>query len=347
MLPALRDRLQRRLDALRRRVRRIRAFRFRDCRVILEQEDEVSYFIVTAGLQRRVARTMMTTSLLAIGTILTMLSLNSALSAAKFRLERSHADIYHALMDNYDASGAGTGQLDEERMLAIATTIRERNSDIQRFVDRSLESITGQNAELATALRDSGLTGQAIRIIQDNMPIGGTSGTLSPSAPRPEVKALAEAMAKNQSLHDVLSALPDHLPLDAASITSGFGLRTHPFTGKPQFHTGVDLVPSSGLSIHPAMAGKVVLATYGQELGNTVVVSHGNGIQTLYGHMASIAVQNGQEVTEASVLGVVGNTGTASTGRHLHFEVTVGGYPVNPLKVIRTAQDVRKVATRE
>jgi murein DD-endopeptidase MepM/ murein hydrolase activator NlpD len=117
-------------------------------------------------------------------------------------------------------------------------------------------------------------------------------------------------------------------------------------TGKPQFHTGVDLLPTKDLLIHAVMRGKVVVASRGVELGNVVVLRHAGGIETLYGHMASIAVKAGDEVAESAVLGIVGNTGTASTGRHLHFEVTVGGYPVNPFKVIQVAQNVRNIEAR-
>lgn len=205
----------------------------------------------------------------------------------------------------------------EEQMHALADSIRQRNGDIRRFVDRSLTSIDGENGQLHDALRGSGLTEQAIRVIQLSMPVGGYTEALPVGTSLGRVEALARVIAKNPSLRGVLGAMPDHLPLDSPRVSSGFGPR-----------------------------GTVILAAVGQELGNVVIVRHSGGIETLYGHMASISVREGDEVTEKSVLGIVGNTGSASTGRHLHFEVTVGGYPVKPLKVIQTAQNVRKIETK-
>jgi murein DD-endopeptidase MepM/ murein hydrolase activator NlpD len=328
---------------IRRPVRKMLDYEFRDCRVILEQDDHVRYLVLTANLQRRVAQisagSLAATFLLVLGMALygAMVTYNNN------RLEHSHEEIYRALLETYDGVEGQAGAPTEEQMLAIAASIRQRNNEIERFVDRSLASISGENTQLADALHESGLTGKIVHIIQQSTPVGGFNGDSVPHSNLAQVNDLASAMAHNQQLRDVLGALPDHLPLDSPRISSNFGLRVHPITGNPQFHSGVDLIPTGDLLIRPVMRGKVALASFGKELGNVVVIRHGSGVETLYGHMASIAVQTGDEVTENTVIGVVGNTGSATTGRHLHFEVTVGGYPVNPLKVIQTAQNVRKI----
>lgn len=84
-----------------------------------------------------------------------------------------------------------------------------------------------------------------------------------------------------------------------------------------------------------------MLARPYNEYGNTVIISHGRGVETLYAHLAAIKVREGQDVDLDTLIGLVGNTGS-STGKHLHFEVSVGGYPVDPLKVINTAQYVQQ-----
>ncbi len=345
MYDAVLQRSQRLLAPALQGLRRIRDYDFRDCRLILEQDGHVHYLVLTAALQRRAVQLALGGAVGILGLILLMAAGSAALSIANDRLQRSHENIYRALLETYGGAEGESGNLTEEQMLAIASSIRQRNSEIQRFVDRSLASISAENVELFAALRGSGLTEQAIRLIQLSTPIGGYANNATQSDLAP-VNELAQAIAKNHSLRDVLGSLPDHLPLDSPGISSAFGLRVHPITGKPQFHTGLDLIPTGSLKIHPALRGKVVLASRGEELGNVVVVRHGSGVETLYGHMASIAVHEGDQVTESTVLGIVGNTGSASTGRHLHFEVSVGGYPVNPLKVIQTAQNVRKIEAR-
>jgi murein DD-endopeptidase MepM/ murein hydrolase activator NlpD len=150
-----------------------------------------------------------------------------------------------------------------------------------------------------------------------------------------------EESAKNRELKEVLLALPSRMPINDFYTTSHFGVRKHPISGRHRFHAGLDLVPRSDDRVYSVKPGKVILARAHHDYGNTVIVRHERGIETLYAHLASIDVKEGQEVDTLTVLGMVGNTG-ASTGKHLHFEITVGGYPVDPLKVITTAQHVQQ-----
>lgn len=112
-------------------------------------------------------------------------------------------------------------------------------------------------------------------------------------------------------------------------ITSAYGWRTHPILGTKKLHTGIDIGAPSGTSIKCADAGVVIHAGWLGAYGNAVVVDHGGGISTLYGHMSSISVREGQQVSAGDKLGAVGSTGW-STGPHLHFEVRQNGDPVNP-----------------
>jgi len=112
-------------------------------------------------------------------------------------------------------------------------------------------------------------------------------------------------------------------------ITSQYGWRTHPILGTKRMHTGIDIGAPSGTTIKSGDAGAVVHAGWLGAYGNAVVVDHGGGISTLYGHMSSVAVREGQQVSAGQKLGAVGSTGW-STGPHLHFEVRQNGDPVNP-----------------
>lgn len=113
-------------------------------------------------------------------------------------------------------------------------------------------------------------------------------------------------------------------------VSSPYGWRYHPIFHENRFHSGVDIAAGYGATIVAADGGTVITAGTVSGYGNCVVINHGNGLTTLYGHMSSIAVSVGQRVTKGQTIGYVGSTGN-STGPHLHWEVTVNGQRVNPL----------------
>lgn len=113
-------------------------------------------------------------------------------------------------------------------------------------------------------------------------------------------------------------------------ITSPFGYRTHPIFGTTIFHAGIDIGVDYGTPIHAADSGVVVYSGWISGYGNAVIIDHGGGISTLYGHNQSLAVSEGQSVSKGSVIAYAGSTGN-STGPHCHFEVDVNGSPVNPM----------------
>jgi len=112
-------------------------------------------------------------------------------------------------------------------------------------------------------------------------------------------------------------------------ITSDYGNRYHPILHRWKFHSGIDIAAPSGTPIKAAERGVVMTAGYLTGYGNTVIIIHGAGVSTLYGHQSKIAVKEGDIVTKATVIGYVGSTGY-STGPHLHFEVMINGTPDNP-----------------
>lgn len=116
----------------------------------------------------------------------------------------------------------------------------------------------------------------------------------------------------------------------SGSITSRFGMRYHPILHKTKLHTGVDFGAASGTPIRAAAGGVVIASCYLRGYGNTVIIDHGGGVTTLYGHMSAFGVSDGRAVSQGQVIGRVGSTGF-STGPHLHFEVRRNGTPVNPL----------------
>jgi murein DD-endopeptidase MepM/ murein hydrolase activator NlpD len=121
---------------------------------------------------------------------------------------------------------------------------------------------------------------------------------------------------------------PLRVPVDAP-ITSEFGWRIHPVLGTERFHSGMDFGADYGAAITAAGPGIVILADWYGGYGNAVILDHGNGITTLYGHGSNLLVQAGQAVTLGQPIATVGSTGL-STGPHLHFEVRQDGEPVDP-----------------
>lgn len=119
-------------------------------------------------------------------------------------------------------------------------------------------------------------------------------------------------------------------PMPASSnITSEWGYRTHPILGTTKYHSGMDIACPTGSSVLAANAGVVTLAGWNGGYGYCVVIDHGGGLATLYGHNSSLAVSAGQRVTKGQTIARSGSTGM-STGPHLHFEVLKNGSSVNP-----------------
>lgn len=122
-------------------------------------------------------------------------------------------------------------------------------------------------------------------------------------------------------------------PVGSSSITSYFGYRSSPTAGASTYHQGLDIGASHGSSIWAAADGTVTTASYSSAMGNYVVISHGNGVSTVYEHCSALYVSAGDYVSKGTTIAAVGSTGI-STGAHLHFGVSVGGSYVNPLSYV-------------
>ena len=112
-------------------------------------------------------------------------------------------------------------------------------------------------------------------------------------------------------------------------VSSRFGLRVHPITGEKKSHTGIDIASNQGTAVYASDGGTVTLAGWNGGYGNCIMIDHGNGYVTLYGHLSSISVSQGQTVSQGTTIGAVGSTGN-STGPHLHFEVLKNGTRIDP-----------------
>ncbi len=116
-------------------------------------------------------------------------------------------------------------------------------------------------------------------------------------------------------------------------ITSPFGYRRSPFSGRTSMHTGLDIATSYGTPIQAADSGAIIFAGWWDGYGKAVIISHGSVLSTVYGHMSRILVQKGDQVAKGQVIGLIGSTGY-STGPHCHFEVRKNGVPQNPIRYL-------------
>jgi murein DD-endopeptidase MepM/ murein hydrolase activator NlpD len=134
---------------------------------------------------------------------------------------------------------------------------------------------------------------------------------------------------------DAATYIPSLWPI-MGPITSGFGQREDPIlgNGEGEFHTGVDIGAPNGIPIRATGDGIVKTAEMSNGYGREVVIDHGHGVETLYGHMSGFAVSAGQTVARGEVIGYVGHSGR-TTGSHLHYEVRIHNTPVNPHKYLR------------
>ncbi|QPF88759.1 M23 family metallopeptidase [Bradyrhizobium commune] len=136
-------------------------------------------------------------------------------------------------------------------------------------------------------------------------------------------------------LNRTLALVPYRKPvIGEVEFTSGFGVRSDPFLGRPAMHTGLDFRASTGDPVRVTANGKVVSAGWSGGYGRMVEVDHGNGLSTRYGHLSEISVKVGEVVKIGQVVGLVGSTGR-STGPHLHYETRIDGEAVDPQKFLR------------
>jgi murein DD-endopeptidase MepM/ murein hydrolase activator NlpD len=138
---------------------------------------------------------------------------------------------------------------------------------------------------------------------------------------------------------EVLSNIPIGAPIDGRR-TSGFGKRRSPFSKRWHMHRGIDIAVARRSPVLATADGTVVSSRYMRGYGRTIKIDHGNGIQTVYGHLQKMMVKKSDKVCRGQQIGQVGSSGR-STGPHLHYEVRVNGIPKNPTRFVKLAEFIR------
>ena len=225
-----------------------------------------------------------------------------------------------------------------ERMEHVSSTIDR----VERF-DQKLRAMTllsDPQRNLAMGPTESEPT--------TNLPAGDNQFVRSKPSETPKAlsekldKLSAEAVRQEQSLQELQAYFQDQRSLLASTpsvwpvrgwVTSDFGPRADPYTGERVMHAGLDIAGPHGKEVLAPSDGTVVFAGLEGGYGNVLVIDHGYGIKTRYGHLSSLRVKAGEKVKRGQLIAGLGNTGR-STGPHLHYEVRVNGIAQNPRKFI-------------
>ncbi|CAM2979692.1 M23 family metallopeptidase [Paenibacillus sediminis] len=148
------------------------------------------------------------------------------------------------------------------------------------------------------------------------------------------VNQVPSTIEKARQTQYTLQGTPNKWPTISKRITSSFGYRTDPFTGRAAFHAGVDIAGDTGDPVYAAGAGKVIAAEKSSSRGNYIIILHPGGLETWYMHLDGMNVNVGENVLKGEKIGRLGDTGR-STGAHLHFQVVKNNQTVDPLDYIK------------
>lgn len=215
-----------------------------------------------------------------------------------------------------------------------ANLINQQKTDVEQQKNEIAlirEQLLAQKSDYQTQAQSQSELIQ--RLNSDRLALEAAQNQLERESKNLEVliqQKVAEAQAKTNSRTSVIirgtgvMAYPSN-----ASTSSPFGWRMHPVLGYRRFHAGLDFAASYGSTIRAADSGTVIFAGWYGGYGRAVIIDHGNGITTLYGHSSELYVADGQAVERGQAIAAVGSTGL-STGPHLHFEVRRNGTPVDP-----------------
>lgn len=232
---------------------------------------------------------------------------------------------------------------DNEKMLRDMAELSNLEKKLRRTLIRDVD-----NSKLAGGTDEAAETTESGRYLGQ----GGPKEKLGTS----ELKSLLEVQNQNisqmiaerkSSVSELLqviggqsgtmAAFPDKWPVQGGEISSPYGSRVGPIEGGYEWHQGIDIAVDFGAPVYASAAGKIEQAGWNGGYGRYVRINHGNGYESAYGHMSSLAVEAGQQVAKGEIIGFVGSSGY-STGPHIHYEVLVDGQAVDPYYMLKSRE---------
>lgn len=229
-------------------------------------------------------------------------------------------------MDNTLVSLQASLDKVENRQIATLSSVEESYESRMRRMRGVITDLGLNMAQLEAATPRGGIGGPYVPVKKPPADAGAFERQLY---------RISLTRAQVDKLTNTLSLVPYRKPvIGNVEFSSGFGVRSDPFLGRPAMHTGLDFRASTGDPVRVTANGKVVNAGWSGGYGRMVEVNHGNGLSTRYGHLSQINVKVGEYVKIGQVVGEVGSTGR-STGPHLHYETRIDGEAVDPQKFLR------------
>lgn len=221
----------------------------------------------------------------------------------------------------------------EEQLRAYETELKEKATKLGSLID-SLQLPEDE----ATSGPD-----KVVRNSTQDLPAGivedAFGASFKPTSLRRGNNAAAQLTAELQRL----KAIPVGAPA-IGKISSHYGKRNSPFSGRDQFHQGLDISAPIGTKVFAPADGVIVNAHWDGAYGNVVEVDHGFGLKTKYAHLSKFTVNAGERIKRGQLLGAVGTTGR-STGPHLHYEITLNGKHLDPQRFVELAKEVKNLTT--
>jgi hypothetical protein len=213
----------------------------------------------------------------------------------------------------------------ERRQLASLTLLEDNLESRARRMRGVISDLGLDVGQLEAATPRAGMGGPFVPV-----KLGADAGSFERQLYRINI-----SRAHVDRLNRTLALVPYRKPVvGEVEFTSGFGIRSDPFLGRPAMHTGLDFRAQMGDPVRATANGKVVSSGWSGGYGRMVEIDHGNGLSTRYGHLSEIDVKVGDIIKIGQVIGLVGSTGR-STGPHLHYETRIDGEAVDPQKFLR------------
>ncbi|MEO0907928.1 MAG: M23 family metallopeptidase [Pseudomonadota bacterium] len=275
--------------------------------------------------------------------------------ADELKRQQDVLDVYVEMLPDdiqtVDASATDTSEETAELIEQVGTLFPEAKglAEVEArqlaFVENMTRFADWRANRAEAALRKLNLDPRAMARNTERA-MGGPLQLLATSADGsidPRFERLGLSLARMSRLEEALNGVPQIVPTPTGRVTSPFGYRRDPFTGRSAMHSGIDYGGPIGSPIFAAADGRVTFVGWKSGYGRVVDVTHGNGMLTRYAHLHRFDVAVGDMVEAGDTIAGLGNSGR-STGPHLHFEVRVNGRPVNPRPFLETAPDVLKEA---
>jgi murein DD-endopeptidase MepM/ murein hydrolase activator NlpD len=268
-------------------------------------------------------------------------------------VEQSNADLTQLVLDMSDSVAEISGRKAPESLDAVGSWLSNVAADLANAYETQTEAMEVLHDTMTQTLSKGFATIDGTPLSDPEFagfsPSFGTGGPLREASGGEHIFEKFQDRSDRlmilsqdlQALQSLLACAPLSPPVDYYNLTSKFGNRKDPFTKKPDWHEGVDLGAWPGTRVRATAPGVVTFAGRKGGYGRFVLVDHGCGIETAYGHLKKIHVKKGDSLDHRDILGEVGSTGR-STGPHVHYEVRVQGKPVDPYQFIEAGRYVFK-----